>query len=59
VDWDYITLETANSSYGVMCSTPSHTFTQTFQANSTGAVIRKRGTVEHMTKVNLLVPVGS
>ena len=60
VDWDYITLETANSSYGVMCSTPSHTFTQSFEANSSGAVIRKRGTVEHMTKLSeKLVPVGS
>ena len=52
VDWDYITLETANSTYGVLSSSPSHTFTQSFQTDATGAVIRKLGTartVRHTT----------
>jgi len=52
VDWDYITLETANSEYGGLSSTASDTFTQSFQANTSGAVIQraaKEGTVLHKT----------
>ena len=51
VDWDYITVETANSVYGVISSSASHTFTQSFQANIGGAAIRKHATVEHKTMI--------
>lgn len=33
VDWNYITLETANSVYGLLPSSPSTTFTQWFRAD--------------------------
>jgi hypothetical protein len=49
VDWDYVTLETANSSYGVLPSNPNQTFTQAFQVAAAGVAIRKLGTVRHTT----------
>jgi len=52
VDWDYITLETANSVYGPLPASPSPIFTQSFQAAAAGAVIHKLGTagsVRHKT----------
>jgi hypothetical protein len=50
VDWDYITLETANSSYGLLPSNTSTTFVQTFQKTGPEAVIRKKATVQHVTR---------
>ncbi len=51
VDWNYITLERANSVYGVLPSKANQAFTQFFQA-STAAVLPvtpKPGTVLHKT----------
>jgi hypothetical protein len=51
VDWSYITLETANSSYSVLPSNASTTLTQSFQTSAarvTG-VKPKPGTVLHTT----------
>jgi hypothetical protein len=49
VDWDYVTVEKANSVYGVLSSSPSQEFTQSFQAAAPGSVISKQGTVRHIT----------
>jgi hypothetical protein len=47
VDWNYVTVETANSIYGPLPSGSSQTFTQSFAATQAGAVIRKQGPVRH------------
>jgi hypothetical protein len=52
VDWNYITLETANSTYGIMPAGSSQTFAQSFQAAVGSAAISKaakRGTIRHRT----------
>jgi hypothetical protein len=51
VDWNYITLETANSSYSVLPSNASTTLTQSFQtsAGRVTGVKPKFGTVLHTT----------
>jgi hypothetical protein len=50
IDWDYHTVETANSVYGGMSSTNSHTFTQSFHANVGGASIKAISKMMHITK---------
>jgi hypothetical protein len=47
VDWDYTTVEAANSAYGLLPSAPSHTFAQSFRLSLGGIVIHKLGTVRH------------
>ena len=47
VDWDYVTVEKANSSYGKLPANPNAMFTQTFEKS--GAVIDKQATVRHVT----------
>jgi hypothetical protein len=51
VDWNYITVERANSVYGVLPSNANQTFTQFFQASAAAisAVTPKPGTVLHKT----------
>jgi hypothetical protein len=49
VDWNYVTVETANSVYGPISSSASHTFTQSFNWSSAGA-IKKQAKVMHKTK---------
>ena len=52
VDWDYITLETANSIYGLLPAGSSQSFTQSFQAAVGSAAISKpgkTGTIRHKT----------
>jgi hypothetical protein len=51
VDWSYITLEKANSIYGVLPSNANQTFTQFFQASAAAvsAVTPRAGTVLHKT----------
>jgi hypothetical protein len=48
VDFDYITLETANSAYGVLNGLPSNYIAQSFQTST--ATIRKTAAIEHSTK---------
>jgi hypothetical protein len=48
VDWDYGTVERANSVYGPLSSSASHSFTQSFNWTSAGAIERK-ATVMHKT----------
>jgi hypothetical protein len=48
VDWDYVTVERANSYYGPMSSSASHSFTQGFNW-TTAAAIEKKATVMHKT----------
>ena len=53
VDWNYITVEKANSSYGILPSNPSGILTQSFQ-KSAGIVAGappKPGTVLHTTSI--------
>jgi hypothetical protein len=53
VDWNHITVEKANSSYGVLPSNPSRILTQSFQTSAaivTG-VKPKAGTVLHTTSI--------
>jgi hypothetical protein len=50
IDWDYHTVETANSVYGGMSSTASHTYTQSFKANVGGASIRAVSKMMHITR---------
>jgi hypothetical protein len=50
VDFNFSTAETANSKYGPLSSSASHTFTQSFSYDPTGAVIRKMAKVMHVTK---------
>lgn len=47
VDWNYVTVESANSAYGPLSSSASHTFTQSF--NWTAATIEKKAKVMHKT----------
>jgi Ricin-type beta-trefoil lectin domain-like len=47
VDWDYVTVERANSSYGKLPANPNGIFTQTFQ--TAAAVIDKQAKVRHKT----------
>jgi hypothetical protein len=47
VDWDYSTVEAANSAYGFLPSAPSQTYTQSFQLSSGGKVIHRHGKVRH------------
>ena len=51
VDWNYITVEKANSSYGVLPSNANQTFTQFFQAGAAAVapVAPKAGTILHIT----------
>jgi hypothetical protein len=49
VDWDYVTVERANSSYGELPANPNGIFTQTFQTAAGGAVIDKKAHVRHVT----------
>ncbi len=48
VDFDYVTLETANSAYGVLNGLPSNYITQSFQTST--ATIRKTATINHVTR---------
>jgi hypothetical protein len=47
VDWDFSTVEAANSAYGFLPSAPSQTFTQSFELSIGGKVIHKVGRVRH------------
>jgi hypothetical protein len=47
VDWNYVTVETANSIYSPMPAGPSTTMTQAFAKGSASAHIRKRAKVSH------------
>jgi hypothetical protein len=49
VDWDYSTVEKANSSYGRLPANPNGIFTQTFGTAAAGVVIDKKATVRHTT----------
>ena len=51
VDWNYITVEKANSSYAVLPSNANQTFTQFYQAAAAAVapVAPKPGTVLHIT----------
>ncbi len=49
VDWDYVTVERANSSYGQLPANPNGVFTQTFQTAPAGVVIDKQAKVRHIT----------
>jgi hypothetical protein len=51
VDWNYVTKETANSSYGTLPSNQSRTFTQSFQ--TAAAAISKQAAVRHITSLEL------
>jgi Ricin-type beta-trefoil lectin domain-like len=54
VDWSYITLETANSSYGILPLNANTTLTQAFQANVGAvapAITPKPGTIQHKTSL--------
>jgi hypothetical protein len=50
VDWDYVTVEKANSSYGSLPANPNGIFTQTFETSSAGIVIDRQATVRHITR---------
>jgi hypothetical protein len=50
VDWNYVTVETANSIYSPMPPGPSQSFTQAFATGPASAKIRKLATVEHALK---------
>jgi hypothetical protein len=47
VDWDFRTVEAANTAYGFLPSAPSQTFTQSFELSIGGKVIHKAGAVSH------------
>ena len=47
VDWDFSTVEAANSAYGLLPSALSRTFAQSFELSIGGKVIHKVGTVRH------------
>lgn len=51
VDWNYGTVETANSIYGPMPVGPSDTFTQSFATGSPGATIKKHAIVRHKLRM--------
>lgn len=48
VDWDFVTVERANSVYGPLSSSVEHSYTQSFNY-TTGATIAKKATVNHVT----------
>ncbi|MGA7340434.1 MAG: RICIN domain-containing protein [Terracidiphilus sp.] len=50
VDWDFSTVEKANSSYGVLPGHANQTFTQSFGESAAGVVIDKKATVRHVTR---------
>jgi len=50
VDWNYSTVEKANSSYGVLPAHQNQTFTQSFQMSTGGVVIDRKATVRHITR---------
>jgi hypothetical protein len=47
VDWDYVTVETANSIYSAMPAGPGQMFTQAFATTAPSGRIRKAATVGH------------
>jgi hypothetical protein len=47
VDWDFSTVEAANSAYGFLPSAPSQTFTQSFELSVGGKVIHRTGKIRH------------
>jgi hypothetical protein len=47
VDWDFSTVEAANSAYGFLPSAPSQTFTQSFELSIGGKVIHRIGKIRH------------
>ena len=49
IDWDFYTVETANSVYGGLSSSASHTYTQSFAAKVGGASISAKARVMHIT----------
>ncbi len=50
VDWDYSTVEAANSIYGPLPPGANQTFVQSFAKVPSGAIIRKLATVNHVTR---------
>jgi hypothetical protein len=50
VDFDFSTVETANSIYGPLSSSASHSFTQSFEYQKTGATISRQAKFMHITK---------
>ncbi len=50
VDWDFSTVERANSSYSVLPNHPNTVFAQSFQKSAAGVVIDRKATVRHITK---------
>jgi len=49
VDWGFVTVERANSSYGELPANPNRIFTQTFEMSAGGIVIDKQAAVRHVT----------
>jgi hypothetical protein len=49
IDWDFSTVERANSSYGKLPANPNGAFTQTFQTAAAGNVIDRQSKVRHIT----------
>jgi len=49
VDWSYVTVEKANSSYGKLPANPNGIFTQTFELSAAGVVIDRKAQVRHIT----------
>ena len=47
VDWNFSTVEAANSAYGFLPSAPSQTFTQSFELSIGGEVIHRIGKIRH------------
>jgi len=58
VDWDFVTVERANSAYGPLSSSVTHTYTQSFNWTS-GAAIAKKATVMHVTAAKKLAKAAS
>lgn len=52
VDWDFSTVEAANSAYGFLPSAPSQTFTQSFELSIGGTVIHRIGKIRHSLRRN-------
>jgi len=50
VDWDYSTVEKANSSYGQLPASPNGIFTQTFKTAAADVVIDRKATFRHVTR---------
>jgi hypothetical protein len=51
VDWDYVTVETANSVYGPLPAGASQTLVQSFSHGAASAVIRKKARVMKATRL--------